>query len=103
MKITSRSLDCKSLLQMAYSLCEWFMQTYGDWNYQNQKFVMPIQVVKPAAATQAVKEAEDKVAENLIEQAQKKATQNTVTKAEHKKQGNKVRASVRNLRLKLGI
>lgn len=82
--------DCKSLLQMAYSLCEWFMQTYGDWNYQNQKFVMPIQVVKPAAATQAVKEAEDKVAENLIEQAQKKATQNTVTKAEHKKQGNKV-------------
>lgn len=82
--------DCKSLLQMAYSLCEWFMQTYGDWNYQNQKFVMPIQVVKPAAATQAVKEAEDKVAENLTEQAQKKATQNTVTKAEHKKQGNKV-------------
>ena len=82
--------DCKSLLQMAYSLCEWFMQTYGDWNYQNQKFVMPIQVVKPAAATQAVKEAEDKVAENLTEQAQKKAIQNTVTKAEHKKQGNKV-------------
>lgn len=82
--------DCKSLLQMAYSLCEWFMQAYGDWNYQNQKFVMPIQVVKQAAATQSVKEAEDKVAEKLTEQAQKKATQNTVTKAEHKKQGNKV-------------
>ena len=24
----------KVLLQMAHSLCEWFMQTYGDWNYQ---------------------------------------------------------------------
>ena len=28
----------KTLLQMAHSLCEWFMQTYGDWNYQNQPF-----------------------------------------------------------------
>ena len=31
----------KVLLQMAYSLCEWFMQTYGDWNYQNTPFIMP--------------------------------------------------------------
>ncbi len=36
--------DGKALLQMAYSLCEWFMQTYGDWNYQNQPFVMPSEV-----------------------------------------------------------
>ena len=33
--------ESKTLLQMAYSLCEWFMQTYGDWNYQNKPFVMP--------------------------------------------------------------
>lgn len=26
--------DAKILLQMAHSLCQWFMQTYGDWNYQ---------------------------------------------------------------------
>ena len=32
----------KALLQMAHSLCEWFMQTYGDWNYQHQNFVMPV-------------------------------------------------------------
>ena len=25
--------DGKTLIQMAYGLCEWFMQTYGDWNY----------------------------------------------------------------------
>lgn len=36
--------DGKALLQMAYSLCEWFMQSYGDWNYQNQPFVMPSEV-----------------------------------------------------------
>lgn len=33
--------DGQALLQMAHSLCEWFMQTYGDWNYRNQPFVMP--------------------------------------------------------------
>ena len=33
--------DGKVLLQMAHSLCEWFMQTYGDWNYQTVPFVMP--------------------------------------------------------------
>lgn len=34
--------DCPVFLQMAHSLCEWFMQTYGDWNYQHQDFVMPV-------------------------------------------------------------
>lgn len=32
--------DGKTLIQMAHSLCKWFMQTYGDWNYQNQKPVI---------------------------------------------------------------
>lgn len=31
----------KVLIQMAYSLCEWFMQTYGDWGYINKDFIMP--------------------------------------------------------------
>lgn len=34
--------DCPVFLQMAHSLSEWFMQTYGDWNYQHQDFVMPV-------------------------------------------------------------
>lgn len=33
--------DGKILLQMAYSLCEWFMMTYGDYTYEHQEFVMP--------------------------------------------------------------
>ena len=33
--------DCPIFLQMTYSLSEWFMQTYGDWNYQHKDFVMP--------------------------------------------------------------
>lgn len=82
--------DCKSLIQMAHSLCEWFMQTYGDWNYQHQKFVMPAQVQKKVIVTQAVKAEEDKKADALTQKAMKKATANTVSKAEHKKQANKM-------------
>ncbi len=33
--------ECPVFLQMAHSLSEWFMQTYGDWNYQHQDFVVP--------------------------------------------------------------
>lgn len=39
--------DGKTLLEMAYSLSEWFMQTYGDWSYQNQPFVMPVENTEP--------------------------------------------------------
>ena len=33
--------DCKTLLKMAHSLAIWFMQTYGDWNFNAGNFVMP--------------------------------------------------------------
>lgn len=36
--------DSVSLLPIAHSLCEWFMQTYGDFNYQHHEFVMPVSV-----------------------------------------------------------
>ena len=49
----------KVLLQMAHSLCEWFMQTYGDWNYQHHEFVMP--------APQQQTKVEDKAAQEQIE------------------------------------
>ena len=49
--------DAKSLLQMAHSLCEWFMQTYGDWNYQHHNFVMPQNKMRSSKiGTQRMKE-----------------------------------------------
>ena len=60
----------KTLLQMAHSLCEWFMQTYGDWSYQNQPFVMPSE----ASAAQAEnKEQEEKLENELSKQAEQAA------------------------------
>ena len=63
--------DGKALLQMAHSLCEWFMQTYGDWNYQSTPFVMPVEdeplpvpdfVSEQAHEEKLAKEAEQKAA-----------------------------------------
>ena len=51
--------DGKALIQMAYSLTEWFMQTYGDWNYKNKPFVMPSNSAATVAVDKAAEEAEE--------------------------------------------
>lgn len=37
----SSEANAKILLEMTFDLCEWFMQTYGDWSYKSQKFILP--------------------------------------------------------------
>lgn len=65
----SESSDCPVFLQMAYSLSEWFMQTYGDWNYQHQSFVMPVK-------------EEDKTKKNVVlNKAQEEEKEEELTKA----------------------
>ncbi len=51
--------DGKALTQMAHSLSEWFMQTYGDWNYQNQPCVMPPENPEPVVTDRQKEEAEE--------------------------------------------
>ena len=86
----------KTLLQMAYSLCEWFMQTYGDWNYPRQPFLMPEPQAAPVdtAAEEGkedklIKEAEETAAASAKvdpnarkKQAQKAASQRVKSEAE---------------------
>lgn len=79
--------DGKSLLEMAHSLCEWFMQTYGDWNYQNQPFVMPEESLTTPASN---KETEEVVEEQLTKQAEAAAAAApTVVVTERRKQASK--------------
>ncbi len=79
--------DGKTLLQMAYSLCEWFMQTYGDWNYQNQPFVMPSETPELVNSNKQSEQAQE---EHLIEEAEKAAAAApTVEKEARKKQAGK--------------
>ena len=85
--------DSKILIVMAYSLCEWFMQTYGDWNYQHHEFVMSVVGTEEGepAVTNDVLEQEEKLAEELTKQAEKKAAKaKPVEKSERKKQANKM-------------
>ena len=63
--------DGKALLPMAHSLCEWFMQTYGDWNYQHHEFVMPA----PQQAKAMDKAAEEQTETRLAQEAEEKAAQ----------------------------
>ena len=90
--------DGNTLLQMAHSLCEWFMQTYGDWNYENQPFVMPSEIPDSSVSDKTAervhedtlaKEAEKKAAdaervskEIRRQQATKAASQRTKSEAE---------------------
>lgn len=62
--------DGKALIQMAYSLTEWFMQTYGDWNYKSKPFVMP---PDSAAAVSVDKAAEEAKEDLLMDEASKVA------------------------------
>ena len=64
--------DGMTLLPMAHSLCEWFMQTYGDWNYQHHEFVMPVPQQQAKAADKA---AEEQKETRLAQAAEAKAAQ----------------------------
>lgn len=78
--------ESKTFLQMTYGLCEWFMQTYGDWEYQNQPFVMP----QPALVVAVDKTAEKQLEEKLIEEAEETAAKSSkVDVAARKKQAQK--------------
>ena len=79
--------DGKALIQMAYSLCEWFMQTYGDWNYQNRPFVMPDEITESVSSDKKHEQIKE---EKLIKEAEKVATATPVMEKEiRKKQSGK--------------
>ena len=86
----AKESDCPIFLQMTHSLSEWFMQTYGDWNYQHQDFVMPVKdegkkiVVWDKAKEEEQEEALTKAAIACAEQSEK------VDKKERQKQAGKM-------------
>ena len=80
--------DSKALLVMAYSLCEWFMQTYGDWNYKSKPYVLP-EVVEEITVVN--KELEKENEDQLIVEAEKVALDtNPIAKVARQKQAKKI-------------
>lgn len=79
--------DAKILLQMAHSLCQWFMQTYGDWNYQQSPFIMPSD---SAGIPAIIEEQEEDNGETLIRQAESVAiAAPIIPPSERKKQASR--------------
>ena len=54
--------EAKMLLSMTYNLAVWFMQTYGDWGYIADVFVMP-EEVHQADLKLVIEDQEKKIAE----------------------------------------
>ena len=89
----SSTEDAKIFLQMAYSLCEWFMQTYGDYSYQNRPFVMPLPEEEKIEHTDAQKAAEEKKEQELTEKAENTAQDSEKVDPEARKKQAKKAAS----------
>lgn len=62
----------KILVEFAYKLGVWFMQTYGDWNYEPKKFVIPEDTSKEIDFETIIKVQEEKIKE-LNEKLQSKS------------------------------
>ena len=84
--------DAEICLRMAYRLSEWFMQVYGDWQYQNKPFILPTAQPQPAPL-QAAAETPTQEEKLLTEQAAKQAEEAPViAKEERRKQSHEAAA-----------
>ncbi|WP_020620590.1 type I restriction-modification system endonuclease [Paenibacillus daejeonensis] len=56
--------QCKVLMGMAHELGIWFMQTYGDWQYQPERFILPLEQSQATVDYETIiREQEAKIAE----------------------------------------
>ncbi|WP_053956873.1 type I restriction-modification system endonuclease [Inediibacterium massiliense] len=69
--------DAKINTSFAFKLGVWFMQTYGEWSFEPEKFVMPIESNEKVYIDQLKKESEDltKDYENKLNQLQEELNQ----------------------------
>lgn len=67
----------KILVEFAYKLGVWFMQTYGDWNYEPEEFIEPQDTSKEIDSETIIKMQEEKIKE-LNEKLQSKSV-NVIT------------------------
>lgn len=80
--------ESKNFLPMAYGICEWFMQTYGDWSYTHKDFIMP---QEGAIEAPIDKRKEEKREAELVKQAEENAANSPkVAQEERKKQAYKM-------------
>lgn len=81
--------EAKTLLSMTYNLAVWFMETYGDWKYVAEDFVMP-EEVHPSDLNSVIEEQEKKIAELSKELAKVTTAVSGTTQKERAKRAETV-------------
>lgn len=81
--------EAKTLLSMAYSLAVWFMETYGDWEYIAEDFIMP-EEVHQADLKSVIEDQEKKIAELSKKLAQVTTAVSGTTQKERAKRAETV-------------
>lgn len=76
--------DCITLLEMAHNLGIWFMQTYGDWQYNPEHFVLPEDNSKQLDYQALLREKEELITK-LTEQVKKQVPVESISNAERVK------------------
>lgn len=79
--------DCKILLEMAYNLGVWFMQTYGDWGYLPTGFVLPENCINQVDYKSLLNEKEELI-KKLAKQVEKMSDSQNITVEERVKKAN---------------
>lgn len=81
--------EAKTLLSMTYKLAVWFMETYGDWEYVAENFVMP-QKVNQTNLKSVIEDQEKKIAELSKKLAQVTTAVSGTTQKERAKRAETV-------------
>lgn len=53
----------KTLLHMAYTLSNWFMEVYGDWDYKAKEYIEPVDHIDKNSLEERIKTQEEKLNE----------------------------------------
>ena len=81
--------EAKTLLSMTYNLAIWFMETYGDWGFIAEDFVMP-EEVHQADLKSVIEDQEKKIAELSKKLAQVTTAVSGTTQKERAKRAETV-------------
>lgn len=79
--------DCVTLLEMAHNLGIWFMQTYGEWQYEADGFVLPDDQRSQTDYELLLQEKEDLI-KQLTDQVKNQAPSTNITKIERAKRAS---------------
>lgn len=78
----------KLLLEFTYRLGVWFMQTYGDWDYEPTGFVVPLDISEDVDYEAIIKQQEDRINELTAQINKTTSATSNITIGDRRKRGS---------------